>query len=106
MPERQVTRGGGHSRRRLIAGGALIPLGVLAGACATGGSTAGGPEGSPQAGALKGAIRFSHLGQNPHPDVFARLAGQFQQAESGGHGHRRAHLELGQRQVHRRGRRG
>jgi multiple sugar transport system substrate-binding protein len=86
MPKRPSTQGEGVSRRRLISGGLLAPLGVLAGACVGGGSaggSAGGAEGGPQPGALKGAIRFSHLGQIPHPDVFARLAGQFQQQNPG-----------------------
>ena len=33
-----------------------------------------GSERRPPPTALKGAIRFSHLGQKPHPEVFAKLA--------------------------------
>ncbi|MDQ3703366.1 MAG: sugar ABC transporter substrate-binding protein [Chloroflexota bacterium] len=50
-------------------------MGGLVAACGMGGG--GGESAAPAAG-LKGAIRFSHLGQKPHPDVFAKLAAQFQ----------------------------
>jgi multiple sugar transport system substrate-binding protein len=70
------------SRRRLVAGGALLPLGALAAACSVG-AGGGGGEQAPQAAAMKGTVRYSHLGQKPHPEVFAKLATQFQQANPG-----------------------
>ena len=68
----EATRGAA-TRRRILAGGAAV-LPVVAAACGVGG---GGSEQAPQQVALKGSIRFSHLGQKPHPDVFTKLAAQF-----------------------------
>ncbi|HXI19259.1 MAG TPA: extracellular solute-binding protein, partial [Chloroflexota bacterium] len=70
------------TRRRLIAGGALTSLGALGAACGIGGAT-GGSEKPAQASTVKGTARFSHLGQKPHPDVFTKLASQFQQQNPG-----------------------
>jgi multiple sugar transport system substrate-binding protein len=64
------------TRRAALSVGSIAALGMLGAACSSG---AGGGDEKPAAAAVKGAIRFSHLGQKPHPDVFTRLATQFQQ---------------------------
>lgn len=79
---RSNQRGSAATRRRLLRNGALAPLGSLAAACAIGNS---GPtaEQPAKTADLKGTVRFSHLGQKPHPDVFTKLASQFQQQNPG-----------------------
>jgi multiple sugar transport system substrate-binding protein len=69
------------TRRLFLVGGTLTPLGALAAACGAGGGSTGGEP--PSQAALKGTVRFSHLGQSPHPDVFAKLAARFQQENPG-----------------------
>jgi len=54
-------------------------LAALAAACGAGSTSEQAVPSAP----LKGTIRFSHLAQKPHPDVFTKLASQFQQQHPG-----------------------
>jgi multiple sugar transport system substrate-binding protein len=67
------------TRRRALGAAATGGLAALVAACSAGG---GGEQAAPSA-PLKGSVRFSHLAQKPHPDVFTKLAGQFQQQNPG-----------------------
>ncbi len=71
------------TRRRVLASGTLGTGALLAAACSTGGTGGGDGEKATQASAVKGTVRFSHLGQKPHPDVFTKLGAQFQQQNPG-----------------------
>src|SRR5687768_10594079 len=70
--------------RRAFFAGAAVPAAasLFAAACGAGTSGQGGETAAPSA-ALKGAVRFSFLAQKPHPDVFTKLAGRFQELNPG-----------------------
>jgi multiple sugar transport system substrate-binding protein len=82
VSEADQTPGRRSTRRHILAAGAAGTSALLAAACSTGGGNAGEGEKATQS-ALKGTVRFSHLGQKPHPDVFTKLASQFQQQNPG-----------------------
>jgi len=81
-PQASAPVGATATRRRLLAGAALTSLGALAAACGSGGTPSGTEKPAP-ASTIKGAVRFSHLAQKPHPDVFTKLASEFQQQNPG-----------------------
>jgi multiple sugar transport system substrate-binding protein len=74
--------GGMATRRQVLAYGGTTSAGLLLAACGFGESSGASEKAAPAA-TLKGSIRFSHLGQKPHPDVFAKLAERFQQQNPG-----------------------
>jgi multiple sugar transport system substrate-binding protein len=83
LPSNSVQLNGGVTRRQAMGGVASFGVLALATAgCGAFGATDQGSGGT-QGAALKGQVRFSHLGQKTHVDVFQKLVGQFQQQNPG-----------------------
>ena len=68
--------------RRAFFARAAAPAAASLFAAACGASGQAGDKPAPSA-ALKGAVRFSFLAQKPHPDVFTKLAGRYQELNPG-----------------------